>query len=188
MVEFPLATEKRDLYLFKQVTQESIAELIIAIHKIQQEDSNLEKIYKEKEFTYKRPPININLGTYGGSVYMVLALVDVILSSKTPIHIYAHGIAMSAGLIILICGHKRYAFTHSVMLYHEMSGIAWDKLEGVKEHVEEMKKMQNSLETVILSRTKIKLKKLQEINNRKADWYIRPKEALKLRIIDKILK
>ena len=55
---------------------------------------------------YERPPIKLVINSYGGSVDDMFGLIDVILTSKTPIYTYCTGYAMSAGAMIFLAGHK----------------------------------------------------------------------------------
>ena len=43
------------------------------------------------------------------------------MSSRIPIITVAMGAAMSAGFIIFLSGHKKYAFKHSQLLVHSGS-------------------------------------------------------------------
>lgn len=75
---------------------------------------------KEKE--YKREPIKIYINSYGGNLYDMWSLIDIILNSKTPIYTYCKGYAMSAGFKIFLAGHKRFVSKHATLLYHQLSG------------------------------------------------------------------
>lgn len=75
---------------------------------------------KEKE--YKREPIKIYINSYGGNLYDMWSLIDIILNSKTPIYTYCTGYAMSAGFKIFLAGHKRFVSKHATLLYHQLSG------------------------------------------------------------------
>ena len=86
------------------------------LYQIQEDD---EKDEKEKD--YNREPIKLYINSYGGSIYDMWGLIDVILNSKTPIYTYCTGYAMSAAFKIFLAGHKRYCYKHSIFMYHQMS-------------------------------------------------------------------
>ena len=98
----------RNLYLPKQVTQESMHELTKAILSINEDDETLQKLYEVYGLSYTPKPINIYIDSYGGAVYQCFGLLGVIGKSATPIHTIVTGAAMSCGFLILICGHKRF--------------------------------------------------------------------------------
>jgi ATP-dependent Clp protease protease subunit len=57
----------------------------------------------------------------------------------------------------------------------------------MEEKLEESKRLQEKLENLTLSRTKISKKKLAEILENKIDWYMTAEEALALGVIDEII-
>ena len=77
-------------------------------------------------------PIVIQLHSFGGDSYQAYALADTILTSRTPVITVAASVAMSAGFIILIAGHKRYALPHAQAL-DQVVDIAQDVLaDGIQ--------------------------------------------------------
>ena len=129
---------QRNLYFSKQVDQESMENLTKAIIKINESDRHLEKIYAAYDMTYKAPPINIYIDSYGGLVYQCFGLIGVMNKSETAIHTYVTGAAMSAGFMILIHGHKRFAYEHSTPLYHQVSSGMWGTSKSIEEEVKEL--------------------------------------------------
>jgi len=178
---------ERNLFLCKDVNQESIEELTKGIIKINEEDDQYQKIYDFHGFPYIRQPIHIFLDTYGGMVYQTFGLVSIMDNSKTPIHTVVTGCAMSAGFVILVCGHKRFAHAFSTPLYHQASGGVWGKVKDMDEKVIESKRLQKMMEDIVVKRTKIPRTKLAEIYTTKTDWYMSSKEAKKLGVVDVII-
>ena len=70
----------------------------------------------------KRKPINIYIMSFGGELYPAYALISTILASKTPVNTINMGVAMSAGLLILLAGHKRYAMKYITAMKKIMLG------------------------------------------------------------------
>lgn len=117
------------------------------------------------------------------------AICDQIKCSMTPVWIYASGMADSCGFLILICGDRRMAYENTQIMYHQLSwGAGYGKVRSVDETNKQIKKDQEKLDNIVLSNTKITEDKLEYINERKQDWYMTPKEALKLGVIDEIMK
>lgn len=181
---FPL---KRNLYFSYGVDQESMRKLTQEIVEINEDDEHLIKLFHVYNLKYEPEPIKIHIDSFGGSVYQILGLVSIMENSKTPIHTISTGVAMSAGLILLISGHRRFGHKYSTQLYHQLSAGTWGKLEDIKDDVAEYKRLQKVLEGILISKTKLTKKKMKEINTLKKDWYLTPEESLEWGIIDEII-
>jgi ATP-dependent Clp protease protease subunit len=185
----PLPVDRRILFS-EQVDQRSISSLTQKILDINESDEHLMDIYKFHGIKgVEVPPIRIYIDSYGGQVYQVFGLVSIMENSKTPIHTYVTGAAMSAGFIILISGHRRFAYPHSTPLYHQVSSYMGSNT--AKEHEEnltEIIRLQKKMEKMVLEKTKITAKKLNDIYKRKTDWTMTAKQALKYGVVDEIVK
>lgn len=180
--------KKRDLFFTKQVDQSSIGELTQKIIEINQDDEHLKKIYNVYGLTYNPEPIQIYIDSYGGQVYQCFGLLSVMERSSTSIHTIVTGCAMSAGFMILISGHKRFAHKLSTPLYHQVSSGAAGTVKEMEEKLEESKRLQKQLEDIVKEKTDITKKRLREIFDTKKDWYMTSEEALELNVVDEILK
>ena len=176
-------TDKRICYLSDDIDNNSIAEIAHNILCLIKEDDKKER--KEKGF--KRKPISIYINSYGGSIYDMWALIDIILNSKTHIYTYCTGYAMSAGCKIFLAGHKRFMSRHATLLYHQLSAWRGGKYQDLVEDRKEMDCLQNTIEEYILERTKISKEKLRKIRENKIDYYIHADEAIGLGFADEII-
>ena len=175
-------------YLFnKQVDQSSIGEVTQFILDVNADDAYLKKMYKLHGLHYKPQPIEIIIDSYGGYVYQILGLVSIMQNSKTPIHTICTGAAMSCGFIMLICGHKRFAYPLATPMYHQVSSVVYGTVKTMEEDVVESKRLQNILEQLTLENTNITKKKLKKIYQTKHDWFMTADEALELGVIDEII-
>lgn len=177
----------RNLFLCKGVDQSSIEDITRGIIKINEEDDDFQKLYDYHKLPYERTPIKIYLDTYGGFVYQTFGLVSIMEKSKTPIHTIVTGCAMSAGFVILISGHRRFAYSKSTPLYHQASYGARGTVKDMEQEYIESKRIQTMMENIVLEKTKITKQKLQKIYDEKIDWYMSAKEALKLKVVDEII-
>jgi ATP-dependent Clp protease protease subunit len=182
----PLPKE-RNLYFQKQVDQASIGELTQKIIEINDDDKKLKKLYEVYDLSYEPKPIKIYIDSYGGYVYQCFGLLSVMEKSKTPIHTIVTGCAMSCGFMMLISGHKRFAYKLSTPLYHQVSGGAVGKVKDMEEELFEAQRLQTMLEEITLEKTKISKKKLKEIYDGKKDWFMTAKEAKELGVVDEII-
>lgn len=133
----------------------------------------------------KRTPIKIYINTDGGDVVSVLNFIDVILLSKTPVITIAMGKVYSAGSLLVMAGHKRYAFNNTSCLIHSGSFGTMGTTDKVLDYTEFTKKQEKRVKEYILSKTtmssKIYDKKYRE------DWFMFSDEMLSLNIVDTII-
>jgi len=133
--------------------------------------------------------IILYIDSYGGSVHSFLQLYNIIKSFKGKVHMIVTGKAMSAGSYLLMSGTKgyRFAFPHSSIMLHELAyGVCYRKLHDQKNNYIECQRLQKLLDGIVVKHTKIKAKDVRDIL--KEDTYLTPEEALKLGVIDKIIK
>lgn len=71
----------------------------------------------------QRQPIHMLIFSPGGELDFAFSLIDAIRMSKTPVVTVNMGNAMSAGLYILLAGHKRYAMPSSIAMLHSGSAL-----------------------------------------------------------------
>ena len=161
MSEILKLPKNRDLFLTKQVDQTSIGELTQKIIEINKDDNHLSKLYAVYNLTYNPDPIKIYIDSYGGQVYQCFGLLSVMERSETPIHTIVTGCAMSAGFMILISGHRRFAHRLSTPLYHQVSGGAIGTVKEMEDKLEESKRLQSQLEDIVKDKTKITKKRLR---------------------------
>lgn len=177
----------RKIFFGKQVDQSSIQEVTKKIIEINESDILTKKQFGVHDIDYTPKPIEIYIDSYGGLVYQVFGLVSIMEKSNTPIHTIVTGAAMSCGFIMLISGHKRFAYEHATPLYHQVSSGVIGKIEDMEQSVEETKRLQNKLEEFTLRKTKISKDKLDQIRKEKRDWYMTSQEAKELSVVDEIL-
>ena len=176
-------TDKRLFYISDDINNSSIGSLTFNLLFLLQQDD--EKEAKEKDF--KREPIKLYINSYGGSVYDMWALIDIITNSKTPIYTYCTGYAMSAACNIFLAGHKRFVSKHAILLYHQMFSRRSGKYQDLVEDREEMDYMQNTIEEYVLNRTKMTKKEIQRIRENKIDYFIHADKAVELGFADEVI-
>lgn len=119
----------------------------------------------------------------------MLAIIDRIRCS--PCHIITRGFGkiMSAGTFILASGDERFLGANSYMMLHEMSDVMRGKMSEIKremKHAEDIETRMYSLYEQF-SEGKTKAATFRKLCTGK-DHYINAEEALKLGLIDKILR
>lgn len=178
-----LNTDKRLFYISNDIDNETMGKMCFNLLYLLQEDDSKEA--KEKDF--KREPIKIYINSYGGSVYDMWSLIDIILNAKSPIYTYCTGYAMSAAFQIFLAGRKRFSTKHSTFMYHQMSCWRQGKYQDLVEDREQMDYLQKTIEEYVIDRTNLTKSDLDDIRERKRDFFINPQDALKWGIVDEIL-
>lgn len=81
------------------------------------------------------------------------------------------------------------AYENTTLMYHQLSwGSGFGKVRDIDEANTQVKKDQEKLDRIILDNTKITKEQLENMNERKKDWFMDVKEAFKLGVIDEIIK
>jgi len=132
-----------------------------------------------------RKPIRIYINSFGGDLYQCFALISAIGASKTPVYTINTGVAMSAGLVILLSGHKKFAMKYSTALIHAGSGAVGGSYEETQTAMENYKKLVDTMKNYILERTNIDAKTLSRKWTK--DWYLFGSEQADCGIADKIV-
>ena len=112
-----------------------------------------------------RKPIKLLLYSYGGDGQACFSLLDVIALSKTPVYTINMGVAMSAGLLILLAGHKRLCLKNSTALAHSGSGGAIGTFEQTEAQMKDYKRFVETMRKYIIERTNIDTKTLNKYKN-----------------------
>lgn len=133
-----------------------------------------------------RKPIKIYINSFGGDLYQCFALISAIGASKTPVYTINTGVAMSAGMIILLSGHKRFAVKYSIAMCHSGSGSVGGDFEQTQSAMDNYKKMVDAMKTYILERTKIDSKTLSRKWTK--DWYMFADEQVSLGVANEIVE
>lgn len=133
----------------------------------------------------QRKPIKLLLYSYGGDGQACFSLLDVIALSKTPVHTINMGVAMSAGLLILLAGHQRFCLKNSTALAHSGSGGASGTFEQTEAQMKDYKRFVDTMRNYIIERTNIDAKTLNKYKSK--EWYLYDSEQIKYHIVDKIV-
>ena len=161
MLNYYAFAKERKLFLEEDVGF-PIMEMIKMIMRWNQEDKDIP--------VDQRKPITIYIMSDGGYMSYMWAMLDAMLTSKTPIVTVNLGIAASAASLIFLAGSKRYMMPTATVIIHqgsaEIGGDAGKVMDYVKNYDKEVAKM----EKYILARTQIPKRVMS--NKRKDDWYI----------------
>lgn len=133
----------------------------------------------------KRKPIRILINSDGGSVDVVMNIIDTIRLSKTPVYTIGLGRVYSAGGLLLMAGHLRYIFEHTSCLIHDGSSGAIGSIGKMLDNLEFTKELERRVKKYILSVTKIDEEVFDK--NYRRDWFLFSDEMIELGIADEIV-
>ena len=142
---------------------------------------------EEKDIPKKElKPIYLWIHSYGGDLEQCHAMIDIIEASRIPIITIAMGVAMSAGFMLFLSGHKKYAFKHSNLMVHEGSAAFAGTAEQIEQAQKNYKKQIDGMKKYILERTNIDEKTFNK--NKSKDWYLTADELIRYNVADKLIE
>jgi ATP-dependent Clp protease protease subunit len=134
--------------------------------------------------------IPVEIDSFGGQVYSLLAMVDIIKSSPVPVATIVTGKAMSCGAILFTCGSDgmRYMHPNSTLLIHDVSSMTLGKVEDLKVDVAEVERLNQLVYHMMAANVGKEPNYFLDIIHEKGhtDWYLTPQEALKHNLANKI--
>lgn len=170
--------EERRLYINDIIDSSVVDEIVYHILRYNRLDKDIS--------VEKRKPILLYVNTNGGSVPDGYALIDVIITSKTPVYTINQGYCYSMGFLIFIAGKRRYAMPNSTFLMHDGSSFAWDSTAKMKDRVDfEAGQVEVHTKNYIMTQTKINEKLYDE--KYRVEWYFYPEEAKSVGVCDYIV-
>ena len=138
---------------------------------------NMEEMSIPKE---ELKPIYLWIYSYGGDLDQCNGLLDIIAASRIPVITISMGVCMSAGFMLFLAGHRRYAFEHANMMAHEGSAAFSGTAEQIEQAQQNYKKQINEMKEYILSRTEMDEKTFNK--NKSKDWYLTVDELEKFKV------
>lgn len=133
----------------------------------------------------ERKPIYLCFFSPGGSLEINNAMIDLIEGSRTPVIGVNMGVAYSAGCMMYLACHKRYAMPNSTFLIHKGSAQFAGTYDDIIASIAEYQRQIEEMEEFIMLRTSIPADMMEA--NFGNDWYLSAKEALKYGLCDEIV-
>ena len=182
MYEIPEIVEKveNSIYFYSEVYRDSILKLNKELAVM-----NNDLLYKGTVTKNTTADIYLYIQSYGGSIFSGLSSMDIILKSTVNVNTVVDGCAASAATLMSVCGHTRYIREHSYILIHQLSSMFWGNYEQLKDDMDNSKKFMDMIKEIYKERTKMPMKKLNEIL--KHDLWLTSKEAILYGLVDDIL-
>ena len=136
------------------------------------------------------PIIPVVIDSFGGEVYSLLAMLDIMSTATKPVATIAIGKAMSCGSILLSCGTAglRFVGPHATVMIHDVATVSFGKIEELKADVGEGERLNNKIFEMLDSRCGKPSGYFQQIIAQKkhANWYLDAKEVIKHGVADHV--
>jgi ATP-dependent Clp protease, protease subunit len=149
----------------------------------------------EQDFNYainaKQPIIVVKVDSFGGEVYSLEGMLDLIETSKVPVATVMTSKGMSCGSYLTAFGTKgyRYASQHATMMIHDTSSVMWGKYSELISSADEAKRLNDKLFRRLAVHCGYSDHDffLRQIHDRgHADWFLDAREMKRLNLIDHI--
>lgn len=129
--------------------------------------------------------ITIKINSLGGEYEYTIPIISSIKNSENHIVTQIDGIAYSGAGMIALAGDIRLISEFGEIMFHEPVSTLESGLDEIGKEYTASKEHYERITTLLLKETKLTLKRYCEKTNNK-NWYINPKEALKLGIVNDI--
>lgn len=133
--------------------------------------------------------IPVIISSYGGQVYSLLGMIDLINTATKPVATVALGAAMSCGSVLLSAGTKgyRYCSPNSDVMIHEASSMERGKSSDLQVNAKETLRLNKKLLRILAENSGIKdidffIKEIKKRAN--TDWYLTANQVKKLGLVD----
>jgi ATP-dependent Clp protease protease subunit len=136
------------------------------------------------------PIIPIFIDSFGGEIYSLLAMLDIISTATKPVATIALGKAMSCGSILLACGTPKFRFVgpHSTVMIHDAATFSFGKIEDLKADVGEAERLNHKIFDLLNEKcNKPKGHFQSKVAEKKhVNWYLDSTEVIKNGLADHV--
>jgi ATP-dependent Clp protease protease subunit len=125
--------------------------------------------------------IPVVIDSYGGQVYSLMSMISAINHAELPVATIVEGKAMSCGAILFSFGEQgmRFMDPDATVMIHDVSSMAWGKVEEVKVSADETERLNQKVYTMMARNCRKKDDYFLKIVHKKghADWFLDSAEA-----------
>lgn len=153
------------IYFYSEVSRDSIFKLNMFLKEAEEEN-----LFQSMKYHIPVIPIFLHINSFGGSVYAALSAIDVIKSSRVPVHTICEGAIASAGTLISVVGKKRYMRPNAHLLIHQLSSGFWGKMSEIEDEYINLKALMKKIKRIYKDHCEIPKKELSEILKHDLWW------------------
>ena len=137
-----------------------------------------------------QPVLPIIIDSYGGQVYSLMSMISDIHHSRIPVATIVQGKAMSCGAILFSFGvdGMRYMDPDATVMIHDVSSMAWGKVEEVKVSAQETERLNQKVYKMMAKNCGHHEDYFLDIVHEKghADWFLDAKECKRHKLANKL--
>lgn len=130
-----------------------------------------------------QPIIPIIIDSYGGQVYSLLGMLDIIKNSDVPVATIVTGKAMSCGAVLFTAGTEghRYVGHNATIMIHDVSSGTFGKVKDMKVDVKEAERLNKKIYEIMAKNCGKDPNYFEDIVHKMGhvDWFLTPEEAVK---------
>ena len=130
-----------------------------------------------------QPVLPVIIDSYGGEVYSLMSMISDIQHSRIPVATIVQGKAMSCGAILFSFGveGRRYMDPDATVMIHDVSSMAWGKVEEVKVSAQETERLNQKVYKMMAENCGHDEDYFLDIVHEKghADWFLDAKDGLR---------
>ncbi len=153
------------VYFYSEVSRDSVFQLNMLLKEAEEEN-----LIQSMRNHIEPIPIFLHINSYGGEIYAALSTIDVIQSSRVPVHTICEGAIASAGTLISVVGAKRYMRPNAYLLIHQLSSSFWGKMQEIEDEYVNLKGLMKKIKRIYKDHCKIPKKELKEILKHDLWW------------------
>jgi ATP-dependent Clp protease protease subunit len=165
--------EKRQLFLWGQVDDESMAKIIKQLLWLNSKNHD---------------PITLFINSPGGVISSGLALYDLMQTIESPVSTVVTGQAASMGAVLSTAGRKglRYAWPNSRIMIHQplIQGQFYGPAADIEIQAEEMLRVRNTLNAILADHSGKSADQIEKDTDR--DHWLSAEQAVAYGLIDKV--
>ena len=169
--------KERKLFLVGEVCNETVMGAIQQIFQINREDADLP--------AGERKPIVLYIDSNGGDAWACDAMIDAIRTSITPVYTVNLGICYSAGFLIFVAGHKRFAMPSSTFLLHDGEMMTMNSMAKTHDFVDFSRRGEEKTKQYILSVSHVTEDEYDA--KYRTEWYMFASDAKEKGFVDAII-
>jgi len=189
--EAPSKPEFKIVGLYGEIDEESAAKVswdLLSLWDLHRQE-NWEREIEEMEAV--RPSVEMLISSRGGSVWEMFAIYDLVRDMREDCDVVTKGLGkvMSAAVLLLAAGAKgqRKIGKNCRIMLHSVSGDASGHKADMENEVEETKRMQGMYVAALAEESKMTVKQINAILEKKVDVYFDAETAIKYGIADVII-
>jgi len=164
--------------------------VVITVNKFDEESANEFATLISAAQNTGQSVIPVVIDSYGGEAYSLLSMIGTLKSSKIPVATIVKGKAMSCGALFASFGEEglRFMDKDAVMMIHDVSTMAFGKVEELKADARESDRLNKKLYTMMARNCGKSDNYFLDLIHDKghADWFLEAEEAKEHNIVQQL--